>query len=73
MRFKVNFSMDNAAFEGDNFQPELCRILTNILHKFGDGRRGPLALRDTNGNPIGYAAIEKDPHDMELADVQKLD
>ena len=50
--FKVIVKTDNAAFQGDNLRPEVCRILKELLfaveHGLNEG-----AIHDINGNRVG--------------------
>lgn len=62
--FTVTFDTDNAAFDGDNFGAEIARILTVVaadVQPAGQNGLSPdrsLALRDSNGNTVGYATWE---------------
>lgn len=62
--FTVKFDTDNAAFDGDNLGAEIARILTVVaadVHPAGENGLSPdrsLALRDGNGNTVGYATWE---------------
>lgn len=63
MKFKVTIRMDNAAFEGDLWQDEVDRILTNIKLKFGTGVFDvgcKVPLHDSNGNPCGTVRITEE-------------
>ena len=51
MKFKVEMSNDNAAFDGD-VPGELARILSAIIVAIEDGDRAG-ACRDINGNTVG--------------------
>jgi hypothetical protein len=51
----------NASFEGDNFGPEVARILRNLANEelyFGDGFF--MNLRDASGNKVGFCDMEGD-------------
>lgn len=49
---KVQFSTDNAAFDGDDKRAECARILRDIARKVEHGTRNG-TVRDVNGNEIG--------------------
>ena len=61
MTLTITIEMDNAAFEGDQNTPEVCRILRDYCAKIGRG--GELMegdsenMRDINGNTVGEAII----------------
>jgi hypothetical protein len=48
---EIKFTIDNAAFEGENFQPEVARILAEIAEAVKFRSQGN--IRDANGNLIG--------------------
>lgn len=50
--FKLEFSTDNAAFEGDLKWMEIDTILRAVADKAGDGRTGG-PIHDSNGNRVG--------------------
>ncbi len=56
MRFKVEITMDNAAFEGDS-SVELVRILRGVVKRLLAGESPPFGLMDTNGNRVGIAVV----------------
>jgi hypothetical protein len=63
MRFVINVRVDNAAFEGDEREHELARILSELaerLSKMPLTVDMPIRLSDINGNRVGYAILEED-------------
>lgn len=48
---EIKFTTENAAFEGENFQPEVKRILAEIAEAAKHRSQGN--IRDINGNLIG--------------------
>ena len=56
--FKLKISTDNAAFEGDNFEYEITRILREIARKISSGQRENSIL-DINGNKVGEFTLNK--------------
>jgi len=53
----IEIKTDNAAFEGDNYGPELANILEHLAQDIIDGARPtpgePMPLYDVNGNRVG--------------------
>jgi hypothetical protein len=59
--FNLKFSVDNAAFEGDNRAYEIGRILRHLATKLEDGctpRNN--SILDLNGNRIGEWFMDND-------------
>ena len=56
MKFKIEFDMNNAAFD-DYPESEIYSILDNVKTKVIDGFVHG-RVRDANGNTIGYWTIE---------------
>lgn len=55
--FKLQFTTENAAFEGGNDRAESARILARIVEYLGEGwDNGP--IHDDNGNRIGEWSLE---------------
>jgi len=50
--FKLNIKTDNAAFDGDNRDAEVVRILREIAANIEQGREAGV-VRDINGNRVG--------------------
>ena len=50
--FSLNFTTDNAAFEGDERYMESGRILAEVAAKVSDGQTSG-QCRDNNGNRVG--------------------
>jgi len=66
MKFEINISVDNAAFEGEGREEELARILSELAGSLATDTRlvpdEPIRLRDYNGNRVGYAILSpEDP------------
>ena len=57
--FKLQFSTDNAAFDGDLKRMEIDSILRAVADRAGDGQTGGL-IRDSNGNRIGQWELTLD-------------
>ena len=55
MEFKLNFNMDNAAF--DFAEGEIVRILRQVEERLNVGRDSA-TIMDINGNVIGHWEIE---------------
>ena len=70
--FKLEFDMDNAAFEGENMPHEIARILRNLAIKLESTSRadldGPFYVKDINGNTLGDGYIEVDYAQDSLSD-----
>ena len=49
---KININMENAAFEGNNKEYELNRILKELADKIRNYET-PTKLKDINGNTVG--------------------
>lgn len=50
--FKLQFSTENAAFEGDSKWMEIDTILRAVADRAGDGQTSGI-IRDSNGNRVG--------------------
>lgn len=50
--FKLQFSTDNAAFEGDSKWMEIDTILRAVADRAGDGQTSGI-IWDSNGNRVG--------------------
>lgn len=50
--FKLQFSTENAAFEGDSKWMEIDTILRAVADRAGDGQTSG-TIRDSNGNRVG--------------------
>ena len=57
--FKLEFSTDNAAFDGDLKWMEIDSILRAVADRAGDGQTSGL-IRDSNGNRIGQWELTAD-------------
>jgi len=57
--FKLQFSTDNAAFDGDLKWMEIDSILRAVADRAGDGQTSGL-IRDSNGNRIGQWELTAD-------------
>jgi hypothetical protein len=58
---KIEFETDNAAFEGENFGPEVARILRAFALTIERGQYvDNWPVRDANGNTVGRAKIWRD-------------
>ena len=56
MRFLLGISCDNAAFEGDEMNQEVARILRTVAERCADITRIDAdsgTIRDANGNTVG--------------------
>ena len=62
MKFELHISVDNAAFEGEEREDELGRILTELGTRLREDTRlvpnQPIRLMDINGNRVGYAVLQ---------------
>lgn len=59
-RFRLEFSLENAAFAGEDCATEVARILREaadaaLMYGVGGGR-----VRDINGNRVGFYAVSED-------------
>lgn len=52
MKFQLEFDADNAAFAGNDWQPETVRILTEVARRVEMGDNSG-TIRDSNGNTVG--------------------
>jgi hypothetical protein len=61
MRFRVEIDCGNAAF-ADNPQYEVALILQGLAHGMTEHMEAPgkVALRDANGNSVGFAEFTED-------------
>lgn len=57
--FKLQFSTENAAFDGDLKWMEIDAILRAVADRAGDGQTYGL-IRDSNGNRIGQWELASD-------------
>ena len=57
--FKIEIETGNAAFEDDNRNYELARILRQIAERLENGENAGRVL-DINGNKVGSFEIEED-------------
>lgn len=62
MKFKVNITTDNSAFEGSCWSGEVARILRTLAGQLDEvGRATHVApeilIRDINGNTVGEAKV----------------
>lgn len=55
MKFKLEFNMDNAAFQDGNREFEIGRLLDQIKEKVNQGSEG--LIYDLNGNRVGSWGI----------------
>ena len=66
--FRMVICTGNAAFDGDDYGPELARILRKIAQRLDDAGSIPDGIdgtvSDINGNRCGYYSA--DAHDEEL-------
>lgn len=66
--FRLTINTDNSAFSGDDYGPELARILRNIAQRLEDAGSIPdgidCGILDSNGNRCGYYSA--DMRDEEL-------
>lgn len=61
---KIEFSTDNAAFEGESRNMEIARVLTKAQDLINRGESG--SLRDVNGNVVGNVEVDgEDVYGME--------
>jgi hypothetical protein len=61
MKFKLEFTCDNAAFDGDDRAHEIARILLALARRIeGEGinTNADIPVRDINGNRIGRAILK---------------
>lgn len=59
MTFVLTIDCDNAAFEDDDLEHELARILSVAANKVLQGHR-EFNLRDVNGNTVGAGRFEEE-------------
>lgn len=65
--FKVEFSTDNAAFDGEDRASECARILSDLARRVGqlggdnDAHGGPIF--DSNGNRVGAWSLSEREED----------
>lgn len=60
MRFELNVSTDNAAFDGEDREEELARILRDAADQVARSilrPNEPIRLFDVNGNRVGFAVL----------------
>lgn len=61
MRFEIHIGVENAAFQGEDREDELGRILAELAGRLASDTRlvpeQPLRLRDINGNHVGFALL----------------
>lgn len=57
-RITITIDTDGAAFEGDNYEPEVIRILTRLSERIGGDLDG-YKLRDINGNTVGAVKVSR--------------
>lgn len=57
MTFELQFDADNAAFAGNDWQPETVRILTEVARRIEMGDNSG-TIRDINGNTVGKFAFK---------------
>jgi len=62
VKFEINISVDNAAFEGDALPDEVARILLRLSKELNTREAElipdrPIRLADVNGNRVGYALL----------------
>lgn len=67
-RVKIEFNIDNAAFDEDDCGPEIARVLRTLAEGFRSAnkeelRSGGSSIRDINGNTIGRVIVEIDGYD----------
>lgn len=68
--FKLEFTTDNAAFEGDDGANEVARILKKIANAVsGDGSEGG-TIHDFNGNKVGQWSLDF-PEEEEAEDCEE--
>lgn len=61
MRFRVQFAVINAAFDGVDRPVETARILRDLADRIERGGIKPgdnLLIRDINGNAVGQATLK---------------
>lgn len=54
--FTLKFKTSNAAFDEDNFGPEVSRILSELSQEAGDWQKDEhvyKVIKDVNGNTVG--------------------
>lgn len=82
MAVKLEFSTDNAAFEGDDLASEIATALRDLADRIEEQSRSYLAgngnrmrILDSNGNCIGFADFDVDEVDEATAEklVRDLD
>ena len=68
--FRLTIGTDNSAFSGDDYGPELARILRKIAQRLDDAGSIPDGIdgtvSDSNGNRCGYYSA--DMHDADMYD-----
>lgn len=58
MTITININTANAAFEGENKDLEVGRIVNKIADKITRGERVPEKILDINGNNVGRVEID---------------
>lgn len=65
MRFEIHIGTGNAAFDGEDREDELARILHGLAGRLGSDTRltpeEPIRLFDVNGNRVGHAVLTEAP------------
>jgi len=59
MKFEVNIECNNSAFEDENINSEVARILNHLASMIQDGYTSSY-LTDINGNSCGFASFKND-------------
>ena len=61
MELRINIQADNEAFENDNREHELARILREIAQRLESGEQFGwfLTIFDVNGNDVGRVALKE--------------
>lgn len=60
MRFELNVGTDNAAFDGEDREEEVARILRDAADQVARSilvPNEPIRLFDVNGNRVGFAVL----------------
>jgi hypothetical protein len=55
---RIEIETDNAAFDGEDWELEVERLLTSLAQRLNPSEPGPYNLHDANGNYCGKATIE---------------
>lgn len=58
--FTLTINTDNAAFEGEQFYPEMRAVLDKVAIQVADYFRENGSVRDTNGNTVGRFELSED-------------